>query len=145
MAEMTISGETSNSGLAVMLADLIRQNLEQIPDRRKIFQSLKTKVLIEARDIQVAVGLEFKQGKLMISGNPSIRPDLHIIADSSTVLDLCLLKTKLGLPCFFDANGFKILKKLLSRQLVIKGMVRHFFALVKLTELFSVVRGHGGE
>ena len=60
--------------------------------------------------------------------------------DSATILDLCLLKIKFGLPYFFDANGFKILKKLLARKLVIKGLLSHFAALVKLTKVFSVIR-----
>jgi len=139
MVEITIQKEASDIGLAVMLSDLIRQNLEQNPEKIKIFNSLKARVLIEAHDIQTAVGLEFKQGRLTISGDTVIQPNLHIIADSATVLDLCLLKIKFGLPYFFDANGFKVLKKLITRQLIIKGMLRHFSTLVKVTELFSVI------
>jgi len=131
--------QTSDNGFATMLADLIRQNLDQSPGKIKIFNSLKARVLIEARDIQTAVGLEFKQGELTISGNTITQSHLHIIADSATVLDLCLLKIKFGLPYFFDANGFKVLKKLITRQLIIKGMLRHFPTLVKLTGLFSVM------
>jgi hypothetical protein len=126
-------------GLAVMLSDLIRQNLEQKPEKIDDFNSLDAKVLIEARDVQVIVGLEFKQGKLTVSKGSFIKPDLHIITDSATVLDLCLVKIKFGLPYFFDANGFKVLKKILARQLIIKGLLSHFAVLVKLTKVFSVV------
>gem|GEM_PF-291980 len=139
MAEITILKEASEIGLAVMLSDLIRQNLDQDPGKIKLFNSLDAKALIEARDIQITVGLEFKQGELTVSEGFSVKPDLHIIADSSTILDLCLLKTKFGLPYFFDANGFKVFKKLLARKLIIKGLLRHFFTLVKLTRLFSVI------
>ena len=69
--------------------------------------------------------------------NCGLRP-LHP-PDSATILDLCLLKIKFGLPYFFDGAGFKVLKKLLARELIIKGLFRHFFTLVKLTRLFSVV------
>jgi hypothetical protein len=102
---------------------------------------LDASVRIEARDIQVAVTLEFKNGSLSISGHSMMKPDLHIIADSTTILDLCLLKIKFGLPYFFDGPGFKVLKKLLTGQLTIKGMLRHFPALVKLTKLISVIAG----
>jgi len=61
------------------------------------------------------------------------------VAGSSTILDLCLLKIKFGLPYFFDGAGFKVLKKLLARELIIRGMFCHFSTLVKLTELFSVI------
>ncbi|MBM4276995.1 MAG: hypothetical protein FJ130_03810 [Deltaproteobacteria bacterium] len=140
MAEITILKEANEIGLAVMLSDLIRQNLDQAPEKIKLFSSLDAKVLIEARDIQITVGLEFKQERLTVSEGFSVKPDLHIIADSTTILDLCLLKIKFGLPYFFDGAGFKVLKKLLARELIIKGLLRHFPTLVKLTKIFSVIR-----
>ena len=126
-------------GLAEMLFNLIRQNLDQDPGKIKLFNSFDAKVVIEAQDIQILIGLEFKQGVLTVSEGTSLQPDLHIITDSATILDLCLLKIKFGFPYFFDGAGFKVLKKLLTRQLIIKGMLRHFSTLVKLTRLFSVV------
>ena len=139
MAEITLLKEASEIGLAVMLSDLIRQNLDQDPGKIKLFNSLDAKVLIEARDIQITVGLEFKQERLTVSEDFSVKPDLHIIAGSSTILDLCLLKIKFGLPYFFDGAGSNVLKKLLTRELIIKGLLRHFSTLVKLTRLFSVI------
>src|SRR4030042_2698133 len=132
-------GRRGHLFLAVMLSDLIRQNLGQDTGKIKLFNSLDAKVLIEARDIQITVGLEFKQARLTVSEGFSVKPDIHIIAGSSTILDLCLLKIKFGLPYFFDGAGFKVLKKLLARKLIIKGLFRHFSTLVKLTELFSVI------
>jgi len=139
-AEITVLKEASEIGLAVMLSDLIRQNLEQNLEKIKDFNSLDAKVLIEARDIQIIIGLEFKQGKLTVSKGFSIKPDLHIITDSAMILALCLVKIKLGLPYFFDVNGFRVFKKLLTRKLIIKGLLSHFFVLVKLTKVFSVIR-----
>ena len=127
-------------GLAEMMFNLIRQNLEQNPQKIKGFNSLDANIAIEARDIQIIIGLEFKHGKLTISKDSSFKPDLHILSDSETILALCLLKIKFGLPYFFDANGFKVLKKLLAKELVIKGLLSHFAALVKLTKVFSVVK-----
>ncbi len=136
---IVLDGGAKDVGLAVMLSDLIRQNLEQNPGKKKNFNSLEANIAIEARDIQILIGLEFKQGKLTISKDSSFKPDLHIITDSATILALCLLKIKFGLPYFFDANGFRIFKKLLSGELVIKGLMSHFAVLVKLTKVFSVV------
>jgi hypothetical protein len=127
-------------GLAEMMFNLIRQNLEQNPQKIKGFNSLDAKVMIEARDIQIIIGLEFEQGRLTVSKGFSPKPDLHIISDSETILALCLVKIKFGLPYFFDANGFRIFKKLLSGELVIKGLMSQFPSLVKLTKIFSVVK-----
>ena len=127
-------------GLAEMMFNLIRQNLEENPEKIKCFNSLDAKVMIEARDIQIVIGLEFEQGRLTVSRGFSPKPDLHIITDSATILALCLLKIKFGLPYFFDTNGFLVFKKLLTRKLIIKGLLSHFPALVKLTKVFSVVK-----
>ena len=138
MPKITVLKEASEIGLAVMLSDLIRQNLEQKPEKVNYFDSLDAKVLIEARDIQITVGLEFKQGRLTVSRGFSTKPDLHIITDSMTILDLSLLKIKFGLPYFFDANGLKVFKKLLSGGLIIKGLITNFPVLVNLTKVVSV-------
>jgi hypothetical protein len=138
MPEIIILPEARELGLPVMLADLIRQNIEKRPDKIKPFESLEAKVLIEIPDIQISAGLEFHRGKLTVSRGLSGKPDLHILTNSATILDLSLLKIKLGLPYFFDKNGFKILKKILSREIVINGLLRNFFALINLTKVISI-------
>ncbi len=138
MPEIIILPEARELGLPVMLADLIRQNIEKKPDKIKPFESLEAKVLIEVPDIQTFVQLEFHKGKLTLSEVLSGKPDLHILADSSTILGLSLLKIKLGLPYFFDENGFKILRKILCRKIIIKGLLRNFSLLINLTRVISI-------
>jgi hypothetical protein len=138
MPEIIILPEARELGLPVMLADLIRQNIEQRPHKIKPFESLDAKVLIEIPDIQTSAGLEFHRGKLTLSTDLSGKPDLHILTDSATILDLSLLKIKLGLPYFFDKNGFKILKKILSGEIVIKGLFKNFPVLINLTKVISI-------
>jgi hypothetical protein len=138
MPEIIILPEARELGLPVMLADLIRQNIEKRPDKIKPFESLDAKVLIEIPDIQTSAGLEFHRGRLTLSKDFSGKPDLHILTDSTTILDLSLLKIKLGLPHFFDKNGFKILRKILSREIMIKGLLRNFSVLIHLTKVISI-------
>lgn len=138
MPEIIILPAARELGLPVMLADLIRQNIEKRPEKTKPFESLAAKVLIEVSDIQTSAGLEFRGGKLTLSKDLLGKPDLHILTDSATILDLSLLKIRLGLPYFFDKNGFKILKKILSGHIVIKGLFRNFPALISLTKVISI-------
>ena len=139
MPEIIILPEARESGLPVMLADLIRQNLGKRPEKIRPFKSLDAKVLIEISDIQVSAGLEFHRGTLTLSRSLSGKPDLHILTDSATILDLSLLKIKLGLPYFFDKNGFKILKKIMSGEIVIRGLLKNFSVLINLTKVISIV------
>jgi hypothetical protein len=138
MPEIVLLPEARESGFPVMLADLIRQNIEKRPDKIQPFESLEAKVLIEIPDIQTSAGLEFHGGKLTLSKDLAGKPDLHILTDSATILDLSLLKIKFGLPYFFDKNGFKILKKILSREIVIKGLLKNIPVLIHLTKVISI-------
>ena len=138
MPEIIILPEARELGLPVMLADLIRQNIQKRPDKIKPFESLEAKVLIEIPDIQTSAGLEFQRGRLILSKDIFGKPDLHILTDSTTLLDLSLLKIILGLPYFFDKNGFKVLKKILSGEIVIKGLFKNFPALINLTKVISI-------
>jgi hypothetical protein len=139
MPEIIILPEAHEAGLAVMLADLIRQNLERKPGKIKPFYSLRAKVLIEATDIRISVGLKFNSGRLTVTPGFSGKPDLHIITDSASILELSLIKIRFGLPYFFDKNGFRIFKKLLTREIVIKGLLKNLTALLNLTKVVSVM------
>ena len=138
MPEIIILPEARELGLPVMLADLVRQNIEKRPDKIKPFESLEAKILIEIPDIQISAGLEFHRGRLTLSKDLSGKPDLHILTDSATILDLSLLKIKLGLPYFFNRNGFKILSKILRGEIVIKGLLKNFSVLINLTKVISI-------
>jgi len=138
MPEIIILPEARELGLPVILADLIRQNIENKLEKIKPFESLEAKILIEIPDIQTSAGLEFHRGKLTLSKDLPGKPDLHILTDSATILDLSLLKIKLGLPYFFDKNGFKILRKILSGEIIIKGLLKNFSVLINLTKVISI-------
>ncbi len=138
MPEIIILPEARESGLPVMLAHLIGQNIEKAPDKVKAFELLRAKVLIEIPDIQTSAGLEFGDGKLTVSKGLLGKFELHILTDSATILDLSLLKIKLGLPYFFDKNGFRILKKILSGKIIIKGLLANFSVLINLTKVVSI-------
>jgi hypothetical protein len=56
-------------GLADMVFNLIRQNLEQKPHRLSSFLALNSRVAITARDIDITVTLMFEQGRLIIEGD----------------------------------------------------------------------------
>ncbi|MGD0918505.1 MAG: hypothetical protein ABSB22_18810 [Thermodesulfobacteriota bacterium] len=122
MPEIIILPEARELGLPVMLADLIRQNMEKRPDKLRTFESLDARVLIEIPDIQISAGLEFRHGRLTVSRGLSSKSDLHILADSGTILGLSLLRIRFGLPYFFDGIGFKILRKIMSGEIVISGL-----------------------
>ena len=128
----------AENGLACMLADLIRQNLEQRPLKRKDFDALAGRVGIDATDIEVRVTLDFQGGRLTLYDGIEGRPMLLIRTDHDTILGLTLIPIRLGLPDFLGQQGRATLKKLWGGSLKIEGLWRAPVALVRLTRLMSV-------
>ena len=127
-----------DAGLAEMMFNLIRQNLEQKPQRLSSFKALNSNVVIIARDIDITVTLAFKRGKLTIYNGIVGKPDLKITADHDAILDLSLIEISLGLPKYFDRTGRDILRKLIFGNLKIEGMLKYPLQLIHLTKIFSV-------
>ena len=125
-------------GLAEMLFNLLRQNLEQKPQKISSFEALDSNVVMVARDIDITITLAFKRGELKIYDGIVGNPDLKIIADHDAILELSLISICMGLPNYFDKTGRNVLKKLLIGDLKIEGLVRHPLQLTHLTKIFSV-------
>jgi hypothetical protein len=125
-------------GLAEMVFNLIRQNLEQRPHKLSSFKALHANVVIVARDIDITVTLAFKRGELTIYNAIIGKADLKIIADHDVILDLSLVNILRGLPNFFDKTGRAILRKLFLGNLKIEGMLKHPLQLIYLTKIFSL-------
>jgi hypothetical protein len=135
---ITLDNGAKDVGLAEMLFNLLRQNLEQKSQKLSSFEALHSNVVIVARDIDITVTLAFGNGELTIYNGIVGKPDLKIIADHDAILDLSLINIFLGLPNYFDKAGRSILKKLLLGKLRIKGLLKHPLQLTHLTKLFSV-------
>jgi len=125
-------------GLAEIVFDLIRQNLEQKPQKRSSFQALHSNVVMVVRDIDITITLAFKRGELTIYNGIVGRADLKIILDHDAILDLSLVHIFMCLPNYLDKIGRDILKKLLLGNLKIEGMLKHPLQLIHLTKIFSV-------
>lgn len=125
-------------GLAEMLSNLLRQNLEQNSQKLSSFEALHSNVVIVAKDIDITVTLAFRKGELTIYNGIVGKTDLMIIADHDAILDLSLINIFLGLPNYFDKVGRSILKKLLLGKLKIEGLLKHPLQLTHLTKIFSV-------
>src|SRR5689334_8148451 len=78
----------SENGLAVMLADLLRQNVEAKPQKARDFKSLSASVALVAEDAGVALTLVFKSGGLTVHDGIHDVPDVTIRGSSDALLGL---------------------------------------------------------
>ncbi len=135
---ITLDDGAKDGGLAEMLYHLIRQNLEQKPQKVSSFEVLNLNVVIVARDIDITLTLAFRRGQLTLYNGVVGKADLKIIADHDAILTLSLINVFMGLPNYLDRTGRDILRKLLLGNLKVEGLLKHPLQLTCLTKVFSV-------
>jgi len=125
-------------GLAIMLQDLIVQNIEQNPHKLNDFKKLNIVIGLEVSDVDIKLTLEFSNCTLTIQPDIKGQPELNITADSATVMNLSNQKIKWGLPYYFDETGREIMAAMRSRRLRVTGMISHFASLIRFSRVMSV-------
>jgi hypothetical protein len=136
--KIIVDQSAEENGLALMLADLLSQNLEQHPEKNKHFRRLKGSVCITAKDAEVALTLVFEGGSCRVLDGAQDKPKLSIETDSEAVLGLSTVPLRAGLPDIFDKQGRAMLGQILSGKIKIKGLLLHPLMLIALTNVFSV-------
>jgi hypothetical protein len=129
------------NGLACMIADLLRENLQARPGKARDLRALaraRARIGIVARDAEVSLTLDFADGAVTLRDGVAPGCALVVTTDAEKVTALSLLEVRYGLPVYFDEKGRAVLRDLVSGTLRIDGLLRHPLALVRLTRLLSV-------
>jgi hypothetical protein len=136
-----------DNGLATMLANLVRQNLEAKPHKKRDFEALSGAVSIVADDADVALTMRFERGgKLTIHDGIVGIPDVTIRgpADGILALSNMPLTTRLGLPVPRpgDREAIRsvgtVWRLMRDGKLHVYGMVFHLLLVTKLTRVMSI-------
>jgi hypothetical protein len=125
-------------GLGAMLADLVRGNLEADPSRARLLQGASGTINIRARDAEVEVGMEFRDGQLHVRATPFPDPTLAISTDAGTLMGMSTVPLRFGMPDVAQADGRTVVMKMLRGDLKVRGMVRGMPLMVRLQKLLSV-------
>ena len=145
--DVRLAPGAEENGLATMLADLVRQNLESKPHKQVDFRALGGAVAIVAEDVDVALTLRFERGgKLMIHDGIFGIPDVTIRgpADAIMALSNMPLATRLGLPIPHprDEEAIRSVKTIAHAMaggtLHIHGMALHLPLMMKLSRVMSI-------
>ena len=147
MARITLAPGADENGLAVMLADLLRQNLESKPHKNRDLQAIdKARIAILAEDAEVAMTLHFDHGDLTVYDGVVGVPDVTVRASSDVILALSNmpLTRRFGLPvpAFKDKDGRKTLGDVLTAMrkgtMKVDGSGRNAAVMLHLTRIMSV-------
>jgi hypothetical protein len=84
--DVALAKGAEENGLAIMLGDLVRQNLEAKPKKMADFDALAGRVSIVADDADVALTLVFERGYRHVRGEPSSARD-HVRGEPSSARD----------------------------------------------------------
>ena len=127
------------SAFSSMLGGLIEANVKTRKEKQGDFEKLVARVGIFVTDIDEAVTLDFKGGKLVVHNGLTPLRTITIRADADTVMSLSNLKIgPLGLPVYVDGVGRGVAMKLLRGSLKIDGLLPNVFKLHAVTRVFSV-------
>ena len=145
---ISLARGAEHNAFATMLADLVRQNLESKPHKKKDFAALArgkgATIALVADDAEVALTLEFKGGALVVHDGIRGVPDVTVrgSADSIMALSNVPLTRPLALPIPTDRSALDVLlamvKATRTGELKVLGMFGNFRVLSRLTRVMSV-------
>ena len=143
--DIALAPGADENGLAVMLCELVRQNLETNPRKVPDFEALSGVVAIVAEDAEVSLTLCFDRGDLRVYSGVLGVPDVVIYGTSDTIMALSnmpLTKSGLPIPRRGDKEGQELVRSVIralrNRSFRIRGMFRHLPLLMRLTKVMSV-------
>lgn len=143
---VSLAPGAEENGLASMLADLVRQNLESKPHKQEDFNAIKGNVAIVCDDAEVALTLKFDHGSLEIFNGISGVPDATIRGNSEAIMALSNLpltrRFALPLPDPRDKEAVAVLKSVVAAvrkgDFKIYGFLSAFSILNRLTKVMSI-------
>ncbi|HEX7600141.1 MAG TPA: hypothetical protein VF316_01000 [Polyangiaceae bacterium] len=146
MGAILLAPGAEENGLAVMLSDLVRQNLEAKPHKRADFDALEGSVAIVAEDADVALTLRFSGGKLTIFDGIVGIPDVALRASADIIIALSNvpLSTSFALPfaSWGDKEGSAVVKGIFGAMrdgsFRVYGGTLHMPMMMRLTRVMSV-------
>lgn len=125
------------NGLAAMLGAIIEGNLAAHPELERLLATPATYAIV-APDVDVAVSIRLSPGTVAVRNGVVGKPNVVVTADSATLVGMSAVPLKFGLPDPRTKEGREVNRKLLKRQLRVKGLVRHPGKLARLNKLLTV-------
>jgi hypothetical protein len=125
------------SGLAAMIGGLIEGNLAAHPKRAELLRPAL--VGLVARDAGVAITLRLRPGAVTVADGLVGRPQVVVEADSESLTELSSTPLWLGFPDARTGRGRAVGRKLVRRELRVRGLVRHPGIVSRLNRLLSVL------
>lgn len=132
---------TESNAFADMLAQLVRQNLDDHPDKKGAFLQMRGRVALVVEDLGVAVTLSFGGGKLSVHDGIHGIPDATMRTTSDYIMKMSLIELdpRTGLPNPKGAVAREIWNASRRGEIRVFGLLTSLGLLARLTRVMSVV------
>jgi hypothetical protein len=133
-------GEDAN-GVANIVGALLEENLRSFPSRTKTARKIPRPVAICSKDTDSACTIRFGGDGAAVYNDVVGSPSVTVIATIAQILDVSQLPMKAGglVPVgFFTKRGISVIIAILTRKLVVKGLLTHTVTLLRTIALISV-------
>lgn len=131
-----MSGVHADGGLGAMLDELVRQNLERDPGRRRLLAG-PLRAVVEVPDAGVRASVRTEAGAVRVDDGDDPLAAVRVRADGRRVLGLASVPLWAGLPDVRTAEGRAVLRDLATGAIRVEGLVRHLGQVRRLTQLLS--------
>lgn len=137
---VTCSGGEEANGIANIMQALLAQNFANKPQLRKVARKMRHPVTIVNTDTDTECTLDFAPEGITIYNGIVGEPNVALYVSSDQLLQLSQMKVKAGgkLPVGLMSPRSPVLRQILTRQIVIKGLFSHNFATGRALALISL-------
>ncbi|MBA3741749.1 hypothetical protein [Sporichthya sp.] len=137
---VTCAGGEEANGIANIMQALLVQNFANKPNLTKTARKMRHPVTIVNTDTDTECTLDFANEGITIYNGIVGEPRVALYINSDQLLQLSQMKVKAGgkLPVGLISPRSPVLRQVLSRQIVIKGMLSHYFATGRALALISL-------
>jgi hypothetical protein len=139
---VTLADGDQANGIANIVGTLLGQNFESFPSRIHYAQRMPRPVTIVSTDTDSACTIVFNRGGATVYNDVVGRPSVTVIATVEQILDVSQLPMKAGglVPVgFFTERGLTVLRSILTRKMVVKGLLAHTITALRTIALVSVI------
>ncbi|HEX5660973.1 MAG TPA: SCP2 sterol-binding domain-containing protein [Polyangiales bacterium] len=138
---VTLDPAAESDAFAIVISELIRQNLADHPDKKRTLAAMRGRVALVAEDAGTTITLRFRDGQLTVHSGLHGVPDLVVRGPGEALIDLSRLPNHPRLPFLPDYRSpvaRSLARALWERKLRIRGLSGHVQLFVRLGHVLSI-------
>jgi hypothetical protein len=140
-AAVTLDPGAESDAFAIVISELIRQNLADHPQKRGELAKMRGRVALVAEDAGTTITLRFRDGQLTVYSGLFGVPDLVVRGSGESLIDLSRVPNHPRfsfLPDYRSPVARSLARALLERKLRIRGLPGHVGLFVRLGHVLSI-------